>query len=677
MSSIPSDSKRRAKELMASIHAHQQKYHEQDAPTISDEAYDSLVAELRALAEKYPTLSEYYTQIERVGGAVNTAFQKVTHRVRQWSFDNVFSDDELRAWEGRVHRTLEKQGIKNVHVSYVSEHKIDGLKLIVEYVEGVLVRGTTRGDGVVGEDVTHTARMIADIPQTLSHPISIIVVGEVWLSEKEFERINKEREKAGESLFANPRNAGAGSLRQIDPAVTKQRKLSFFAYDVDYIEVSTLSTPAPQTQWEELALLKTLGFITNPYAKYCATLDVVIAEYHVWAPQKKKMPYGIDGTVVKVNEIMYQTALGYTAKSPRFGIAYKFPAEEVTTVVEAIDVQVGRTGVLTPVAHLRPVLVAGSIVSRATLHNEDHIKRLDVRVGDTVILQKAGDVIPEIVRVLTELRPRGAKPYRFPQYVAECGGDGSIERIPGESAYRCIAKDSDTLHRRRLHYFVSKTALNIDGVGPRIIDQLLENHLINTADDLFTLTKGDLLGLEGFKEKSADNVLASIDTARSVPLHRFLVSLSIDHVGEETARILAERFGSIEEIQKAPRAELAEVYGIGDIVAESVYTWFHTEKNKTLLKALLSHITVIAPKSSSGTQSLKGKSFVFTGTLPTLHRSDAEEMVRSRGGMVSSAVSRKTSYVVVGSDAGTKAEKAEEYGINILSEQQFLTLLKT
>ncbi|MFZ2253273.1 MAG: NAD-dependent DNA ligase LigA [Minisyncoccia bacterium] len=676
MEVIPKNVIKRGDELSRLISYHQKRYHEDDAPEISDEVYDSFVKELISITQKYPELSTKYKVVEAVGGKVSDAFAKVKHRVRQWSFDNVFTDTELREWEGRLYRFLEKQGVHEKSVSYVSEHKIDGLKIVCEYTKGVLVRATTRGDGEVGEDITHTARMIRDIPHTLTLPVTLVAVGEAWLSESEFARINVERAKKEESLFANPRNAAAGSVRQLDPLVTEKRKLSFFAYDIDYVDEETLKTNVPTTQIEELALLRTLGFTVNPHARLCATIDEAISEYKKWVPKKHSMPYGMDGTVLKVNEVRLQQVLGYTAKSPRFGIAYKFPAEEATTVVEDIVLQVGRTGVLTPVAHLRPVVIAGSTVSRATLHNEDQIKRLDVRVGDTVVLQKAGDVIPEILRVVQELRPKNTKSYKFPSYVPECGGDGSVERIPGMSAYRCVAKDSDILHRRRLYYFVSRGAFNMDGVGPRIIDLFLDHNLINTATDLFTLTEGDLIDLPGFKEKSVQNVLRAIHAARKVPLYRLLVALSIEHVGEETARIIAESMHTIERIRTASKEELAEIYGVGEIVAQSLVSWLHNKAHAKELDALLTHLEIEKVETSHTEGTLKGKTFVFTGSLPTLTRSDAENMARNAGGSVTSSVSKNTSYVVVGSDPGSKAEKAELLGVTILSEVEFLKLFK-
>jgi DNA ligase (NAD+) len=675
MAKVPKDIQKRAKTLASLIAHHQRLYHEQDAPEITDEAYDSLIRELVSLETQYPELGVAHAT-NAVGGRPDDAFKKVKHRVRQWSFDNVFSDNELIEWEERLKRILDKQGVGEGQIAYVSEHKIDGLKIILEYERGELVRATTRGDGVTGEDVTHTARMIKDIPSTLKHPVTLVAVGEAWLSQEAFAQLNVQREKNGEPLFANPRNAAAGSVRQLDPEVTRARKLSFYTYDIDFIDEETLETKAPATQYGELTLLKKLGFTTNPHAKLCHSLHGAILEYRAWVPQKHDMPYGMDGTVIKVNDIALQQALGYTAKSPRFGIAYKFPSEQATTVVEDIVLQVGRTGVLTPVAHLRPVLIAGSTVSRATLHNEDQIKRLDVRVGDTVVLQKAGDVIPEIVSVVLPLRPKSAKQYQFPTNVPECGGDGSIERVPGMSAYRCVAKDSDVLHRRRLYHFVSRGAMNIDGVGPRIIDLLLEHNLINTASDLFTLTEGDLVSLPGLKEKSAQNVIAAIHAVRTVPLARLLVALSIEHVGEETARVIAESVGTIEKLRSMTVSDLAALYGVGEVVAESLVSWLGNKAYSRELDTLLSHLTIEGVKRAGAETALSGKTVVFTGSLPSLSRSEAEARAREAGAHVTSSVSKHTNYVIAGSDPGSKAEKAESLGVPILTEAAFLALLK-
>ena len=516
----------RLKQLQKTVALHREKYHDKDAPEISDEAYDALLVELQSLEEK---VGEKVRTADTVGGAVNEAFSKVTHRVQQWSFDNVFTEAELIDWDARIQRLVAEADYNTADISYVVEHKIDGLKLVIEYQKGKLMRTSTRGNGQVGENVTHTGKMISSLPHTLAYAIDLICVGEVWLSEKEFARINTDRKKAGEPLFANPRNAAAGTLRQLDPAITASRNLSLTVYDLDLLENVSQSLRQPTSQWEELQVLKELGLPVNEHSRLCTSIQEVQKFYEVWTNKRHKQPYGIDGVVIKVNQLSLQRALGYTAKAPRFGIAYKFPAEEATTVVEDIKLQVGRTGVITPVAHLRPVLIDGSTVSRATLHNEDNIARLDVRVGDTVILRKAGDIIPEILSVIKSLRPNKTKSYRFPKTVTECGGDGSIERIPGEAAYRCVSKDSGALHRHRLYYFVSKGALNVDGVGPRIIDLLLEHGLIANYSDLFTLTVGDLKDLPGFKIKAAENVVTAIGAAKTVPLHRLLVGLSIEN----------------------------------------------------------------------------------------------------------------------------------------------------
>jgi len=665
---------KRVKELTSLIHYHREKYHTDDAPEISDEAYDSLVQELQKLENTHPDAKRPDSPNEMVGGSVHEAFSKVTHAVRQWSFDNIFSKEELVAWEERLLRYLEKQDVHVSKLAYVCEHKIDGLKVILHYRGGVLERAVTRGNGVTGEDITHTARTIDDVPKKLTENVDLIVVGEAWLRESELQRINAKRAKEDVPLFANTRNAAAGSLRQLDPEVTKQRNLSFFAYDIDQY-TGKQGVPEPQTQYEELQLLAHLGFVVNTHYARCKNVAEIQKYYTSWVKKSKKLPYGVDGVVIKVDAIELQAQLGHTAKSPRYGIAYKFPAEQATTVVEDIQLQVGRTGVLTPVAHLRPVRIAGSTVSRATLHNEDQIARLDVRVGDTIILQKAGDVIPEVLSVVKELRPKFAKKYSFPKRVAECGGDGTIERVPGTAAYRCVSRDSDTLHRQRLYFFVSKAGLNIDGVGPRIIDLLLDHALINTYVDLFTLKVGDLEGLPGLGEKAAENTVKAIDAVRTVPLERLLAALSIDHVGEETARIITEHFGDIDAVRAASMEELSAVYGVGDIVAESLVSWMREKKNVTLLNALLKEVRVEKAARAAVNGPLVGKTIVFTGALPTLSRTEASDRARRAGAHVTSSVSKNTNYVVTGDMAGSKAVKAATLGVSILNETEFLKLI--
>jgi DNA ligase (NAD+) len=663
------NARQRLEKMRALIAYHRERYHRDDAPEISDAAYDALLQELQSLEL---AVEGNVTTSQTVGGSVATAFAKVTHAVPQWSFDNVFNNEELIEWNNRAGRLLREADIVEEY-TYVAEHKIDGLKLVMTYESGVLVRAVTRGDGIVGEDVTHTARTIATLPTTLPVSVDVICIGEVWLAKKDFTVLNAERVKNNEPLFANPRNAAAGSLRQLDPAVARSRKLSLFCYDIDEFDPKQSGLHRPTSQAEELALLTTLGFPTNSYSLPCNTLAAVEKYYQKWKQKSDTLPYGVDGIVVKINEIKVQEILGYTAKAPRFGIAYKFPADQTTTVVEAIDLQVGRTGVVTPVAHLRPVTIAGSTVARATLHNEDQIKRLDVRVGDTVILQKAGDVIPEVVAVVLELRPAHAVPYRFPKRVTGCGGDGSIERIPGEAAYRCVVLDSQLLRRQRLYYFVSKTALNIDGLGPKIIDQLLEAELITSPADLFTLRFEDVRMLPGFKDKSAHNLINAIVAAKRQPLYRVLVALGIDQVGEETARLLATYFENIANLRNTSVEELAQIHGIGEVVAQAVVTWFSHPEKQALVDELLTHITIEEPLRSTATSNvLRGATIVVTGSLLQFSRDEIKDVIRQHGGVVANSVSKKTSFVVVGSDAGSKAIDAERLGIPTITEQEFL-----
>jgi len=666
------DETKRLEQLRKTIALHRKKYHEQDAPEISDEAYDALLTELQALEEK---VEGRVSTASTIGGETSVAFSKVTHKVQQWSFDNVFTETELQDWDARIKRLVTEADCDASDIEYVAEHKIDGLKLVIEYEKGVLVRTSTRGNGQVGENVTHTGKTIDSLPHKLRYPVNLICVGEVWLSEKEFARINTQRGQDGEDLFANPRNAAAGTLRQLDPEVAASRNLSLTVYDVDLLTNVPDMMSQPTSQWEELQFLTQLGLPTNQHAQLCSIISDVQTFYKKWTEKRDSLPYGIDGVVIKVNSLQLQRVLGYTAKSPRFGVAYKFPAEETTTVVEDIQLQVGRTGVITPVAHLRPVLIDGSTVSRATLHNEDNIARLDVRVGDTVILRKAGDIIPEILSVITDLGPARTKSYRFPKTVAECGGDGSIERIAGAAAYRCVSKDSGLLHRRRLYYFVSKGALNVDGVGPRIIDLLLDHGLISSYSDLFTLTVGDLKDLPGFKVKAAENVVAAIQSAKTLPLHRLLIGLSIDNIGSENARLLADTFGSLEAVQKATVADMAVVHGVGEVVAQSVADWFAQEANQKNLADLLPYLIVEKPAKKTATQALSGQTFVLTGSLETFTRDEAKNAIQSLGGKVSSSVSKKTHYVVVGADPGSKANEAQRLGVSVLDEAAFTKLV--
>jgi DNA ligase (NAD+) len=672
MAGIPAAVKDRYSKLKEAINRYRTLYHVYDKEEISQEALDALKAELVEIEKEYPVLVTPDSPSQRVAGGPLPQFKKVPHAVAQWSFNDAFSPEDMREWDARVRRML-KETYSDAQPTYTMELKIDGLKVVLTYARGVLITAATRGDGAVGEDVTHNVRTIESVPLVLERPVDVIVEGEIWMSEKALQAVNKQRAKEGEPLFANPRNAAAGSIRQLDPKIAAARKLDTFIYDV-----ARTSEALPDTQEEELEYLRGLGFKVNPHFHLAKSIDEVVAYWDEWQHKAKAQGYWIDGVVVKVNERRYQDALGYTGKAPRFAIAFKFPAEQVTTVVEDIVLQVGRTGVLTPVAHLRPVSVAGTTVSRATLHNEDEINRLDVRVGDTVILQKAGDVIPDIVRVLTELRPKGTKPFRWPVTVAECGGDGRIERVPGQAAWRCVAKDSFAVLRRKLRHFASRGALNIEGLGPSTVDALLEKGMVNDFDDFFTLREGDLLELEGFAEISAKKLVDAIQkVAEHVPLSRLITGLSIPQVGEETAILLAQTFATIDGLATATEEDLTAIVGVGPIVAKSIYDWFHEKANKALVDRL-KKVLIIASEKSSSRKSLplQGKTFVLTGSLSRMSRDEAKEALRKLGASVSGSVSKKTDYVVAGEEAGSKLDKAQELGVPVLSEDEFLKILK-
>ena len=656
--------------LKDAINRYRFEYHVHDIESISPEALDSLKRELVEIEKEYPELVTPESPSQRVAGEPLPGFTKIRHTIAQWSLSDAFNAEDIAEFDTRVKRFL-SDSFPDAKPTYVCELKIDGLKVVLTYEKGILNTAATRGDGEVGEDVTHNVRTIESVPLTLTRPIDCVVEGEIWLGEKELARINRERAKNDEAVFANPRNAAAGSIRQLDPRIAAARKLDVFIY-----ELAKFSETFPKDQLGELALLRELGFKVNPHFVHARTVDDVVAFWEEWKGKKQAQDYWVDGVVVKVNEGSYEKALGFTGKGPRFAIAFKFPAEQVTTVVEDIVLQIGRTGVLTPVAHLRPVSVAGTTVSRATLHNEDEIKRLDVRIGDTVIVQKAGDVIPDIVKVVKDLRPKSAKPYVWPKKVAACGGNGAIERVPGTSAWRCVDRDSTELVKRRLRHFASRGALDIEGLGKETAELLVESGLVNTFDELFTLTEGDLLELEGFAEISARKLVEAIKARKRVAFSRLLFGISIDHIGEETARLLSRHFKTLTKLRGASVEELAAIKGVGGVLAQSVYDWLHRKEKVVILERLLTHIAVVADEVPKGDLPLTGKSFVLTGTLAGMSRDEAEEKIRALGGTVSSAVSKKTSYVVVGEEAGSKLEKAEQLGVPVLNETEFARMLQ-
>lgn len=662
---------KRIQKLRELINHYRYQYHVMDIEEISPEALDSLKKELVELEEKYPKYFDANSPTQRVAGKPLDKFKKVTHKVRQWSFADAFSEDDIKDFNERLNRFLKRDS--NANIEYVCELKIDGLKVVLEYKDGELVQAATRGDGVIGEDVTHNIRTIESIPLKLKNKIDVIVEGEVWLSKSNFEKLNKIQEKNGEPLFANPRNIAAGSIRQLDPKVSASRKLDVFIYDIALLDVKTENISIPKTQEEELKLLQKLGFKVNNHFKKVSNVNEVIKFWHHWQNVYKKQDYMIDGVVVKTNDIKLQQELGYTGKTPRFGIAFKFPTEQVTTEVLDIKLQVGRTGVITPVAILKPVSVLGSIVSRATLHNEDEIERLDIRIGDTVILQKSGDVIPDIIQVLKDLRPEKSRPFKFPKKVDGCGGDGSIERIPGQAAYRCVILDSEQLTKRKLYHFVSKKCLDIDGLGPKQIDLFMENDLISDFIDIFTLKKGDIEILPRMGEKSAQNIIDSIEHAKNTDMYRLLFALSIPQVGEETARDIAEVCDyDFSKLRKMSLNDFENIYGIGEVVAKNIYDWFQLEKNNILLDKLLEFIKIKKPiKGEKKNEFFNGKSFVLTGSLTKYSRDEAGEIIRKLGGNIVGSVSKKTDYVLAGENAGSKLDRANELGVTILSEEEF------
>jgi len=662
------DTENRIKELRKAIDRHRHLYHVEDRSEISPEALDSLKRELSQLEEQFPGLVTKDSPTQRVAGKPLDKFEKIKHSIRQWSFNDAFNKEDIKAFDERVKKFLKKSIGKSVSPTYTCELKIDGFKVIMTYENGSLKNAATRGDGVIGEDVTENVRTIESIPLKLQKKVDIVVEGEIWMGSRELERINKKRKREGRELYANPRNVAAGTIRQLDPKIVSERKLDIFTYDI-----ASSSEKLPPTQFEELEMLKSLGFKINKHFELCQNIEEVIDFWKKWEKKKDKQDYWIDGVVVKVNEIEYQEVLGYTGKAPRYAIAFKFPAEQVTTIVEDIVIQVGRTGVLTPVAHLRPVEVAGSTVSRATLHNEDEIKRLDVRVGDTVVLQKAGDIIPDIIQVVSDLRPKNSKEFIFPKKCTVC--DSPVERVEGEAAHRCTNKQCFAQEIRGLHHFVAKKAMNIDGLGPSIVDLLVKENLVSEPADFYTLEKGDVEILPGLGELSAQNILEAVEKSRKPDLSKFVFGLGIPHVGEETAILLADKFRNIQNLMKAKVSELNSIEGVGGTVAESIVSYFKETNKRQQLERLLKYVK---PKTSDNNRGDKFTEsvFVVTGTLPTLSRDEAKDLVRKNGGDISSSVSKKTNYVLAGESPGSKYEKAKDLGVKIISEEEFLNMLK-
>ncbi|NNU90848.1 NAD-dependent DNA ligase LigA [Anoxybacillus sp. CHMUD] len=656
------DVEKQIAELREQIEKHNYAYYVLDQPSISDAEYDELMRKLMELEEQYPQYKTPDSPSQRVGGAPLEAFQKVTHRVPMLSLSNAFNEGDLRDFDRRV-----RQEVGDVR--YVCELKIDGLAVSLRYEDGYFVQGATRGDGTTGEDITENLKTIRSLPLRLRKQVTIEVRGEAYMPRKSFEKLNEKRKMNGEELFANPRNAAAGSLRQLDPKVAASRQLDIFAYHVvNAEELGILSHSAALNYLDEL------GFKTNPARQVCETIDDVLSYIEQWHGRRASLPYDIDGIVIKVDAFAQQKQLGATAKSPRWAIAYKFPAEEVVTQLVDIELSVGRTGVVTPTAILQPVRVAGTIVQRASLHNEDYIREKDIRLGDYVVIKKAGDIIPEVVRSLPERRTGKEEPFDMPTHCPACASE--LVRLDDEVALRCVNPQCPAQIREGLIHFVSRQAMNIDGLGEKVIAQLFEHGLVRSVADLYTLTKDELVALERMGEKSATNLLQAIETSKQNSLERLLFGLGIRHVGAKAAKTLAEHFETMERLQQATKEGLTAIHEIGEKMADSIVTYFSKEEVKQLLERLRAYGVNMTYKGAKQTVDISstfaGKTFVLTGTLQSMSRSEAKEAIEALGGKVTGSVSKKTDVVVVGEDAGSKLEKAKQLGITIWDEARFL-----
>lgn len=660
-----------AEKLRREIRHNEYLYYVLDAPEITDAEYDRMMVRLRELEARYPDSIPADSPTQRVGGRASSQFTEVRHLEPLLSLGNVFSTEELRAFDERVRSGL-PAGSK---VEYVMEPKIDGLACSLIYENGKLVRAATRGDGVVGENVTANVRTIRSIPLTLKVPDGeavpelLDVRGEVYMPRQAFMRLNEQRAERGESEFANPRNAAAGSLRQLDPQVTASRSLSFFAY---YL----VGEGAQPKHSESLALLARYGFKVSENYKVVENIDEAIKYIGDFNELRQGLSYDTDGAVIKVNDVYQQRILGATGKDPRWATAYKYPPEQAETTLEDIDWRVGRTGVLTPTAVLTPVKLSGSVISRATLHNEDFIRAKDICIGDRVVINKAGEIIPEVLRVVAEKRTGDEKEVEIPSVCPECGW--RVERQGEEAAIRCTNPHCPALGREGLIHFVSRDAMNIDGCGPSVINALLDAGLVRDAADLYSLRKEDLLKLERMGEKSADNLLAALAESKKNELDKLLFALGIRHVGAKVARILATEFGSMEKLQQAQPEELAQIRDIGDKIAESAVTWLNVPANIDLVERLAAAglTMTFTPPASQDDNPFFGKTLVFTGTMPTLGRAEAKTMAQDVGAKVSGSVSKKTDYVIAGAEAGSKLEKAQQLGVTVIDEAEFLHLLK-
>ncbi|MGB4570552.1 MAG: NAD-dependent DNA ligase LigA [Tepidanaerobacteraceae bacterium] len=658
----------RIKELRELINHHNYLYYVLDNPQISDAEYDKLMRELIDLESQFPELVTPDSPTQRIGGEPLPAFERVTHREAMISLADAFNEGELRDFHRRVVAAVGEQ------VEYVVELKIDGLAISLTYENGILVTAATRGDGTVGEDVTQNVKTIKSVPLRLNLPPDktpplIEVRGEIYIPKEDFLKLNQEREDMELPTFANPRNAAAGSIRQLDPKIAAQRPLSTFMYGIGYREGIEF-----ESHYEVLEFYKTCGFRVNPYIKLFKSFDDVVAYCMSWREKRDSLPYEIDGMVIKVNSLLQQQILGSTTKNPRWAIAYKFPAEQKVTVIEDIIVSVGRTGILTPNAVLRPINIAGSTVSRATLHNEDYIKEKDIRIGDSVIVQKAGDIIPEVVEVIKERRTGREKEFKMPNRCPECGSE--TVRLPGEAAHRCTGVACPAQIRRSIIHFASRDAMDIRGLGPAVVSLLLSAGLVKDASDIYFLKREDLIPLERMGEKSADNLIKAIQDSKKQPLSRLIYALGIPFIGSKASFLLAEALGSMDKLQTATYDELIKIPEIGSKMAESIITFFKQEQTKKLLTRLEeAGVNMEERRQVEGPKPLENLTFVLTGTLEKYSRKEAKEIIENLGGRVTGSVSKKTDYVVVGKDPGSKYDKAVELGVKIIDENEFDKLI--
>lgn len=673
----------RVGELRSQLQQASYAYYVLDSPTLPDEVYDRLYRELQTLEAQYPELISADSPTQRVGERPATQFSSVRHHIPLYSLENAFDLGEFEAWEGRWRRqapTLDQ-------VDYVAELKIDGSALALTYEDGLLVRGATRGDGSQGEDISQNVRTIRSIPLRLAWenpPKRVEVRGEAFLPLAVFAQINAEREAKGEPQFANPRNAAAGTLRQLDSRIVAQRQLDFFAYTLQVPGWEQAAAPAeaaamPNSQWQALQQLQQIGFKVNPNCRLCGSAEAVGEFYQHWNTERLHLPYMTDGVVVKLNSFELQRQLGFTQKFPRWAVALKYPAQEVPTVLEGVNFQVGRTGAVTPVAELRPVEVAGTTVARATLHNADRMGELDIHLGDTVIIRKAGEIIPEVVRVLRELRPAGAIAAQMPRCCPECAQP--LVKPEGEAVTRCINSACPAIVQGSILHWASRDALDIAGLGEKSVKQLVEQDLVRSVADLYELDSAALMPLERMGQQLAQKLVSAIASSKARPWERVLYGLGIRHVGSVNAQILAEHFPTVELLMQADADAIADVFGIGPEIARSLYSWFQLPANRALIERLraeglqLQGDAEAIARRQAAPRPLAGKTFVLTGTLPTLSRSAAKSLIEAAGGKVSGSVSKKTSYVVAGEEAGSKLTKAEALGLVVLSEAQLQALL--